>query len=446
MLAIGLVLGALLGLVRWLGSRHHWHPELQRKAVHIGMGLAVLPLPWIFDASWPVVAVALLAIAGLLALRWHAGLRRQLGSVLGGVNRVSLGEIYFPISVAVLFVLSHHAPLFYVVPLTILTLADALAALIGVRYGTVQYLTSDGSKSLEGSVAFFFVTFMSVLVPVLLFTQVDRAVTLLLALIIAFLVMMLESVAWRGLDNLFIPIGAYAFLHYYIEFDPGQLVVRFLVGLALLAFVFFWRRRTPMDDAALIASALVGYASLMLGGWIWLLPPLAFFLIEHLAWPRQTEPRRQNVQGVVSVSTAGLTWLFLFATTGVHWAVVPFAVSFGAMLSMYGISRITRIPDTRELRRISWIVFASWLAAVVPAVTLGHWIARGLAGTHRGVLSWDLLAGLGAIITVSWLYYRWMPRLYAHDDGSRGNLAFQTLGILASFLPCLQWVFWENVL
>ena len=53
-------------------------------------------------------------------------------------------------------------------------LADAVAALIGIRYGTLQYQTTEGTKSVEGSVAFFFVAFLSVLVPLLVFTEVDR--------------------------------------------------------------------------------------------------------------------------------------------------------------------------------------------------------------------------------------------------------------------------------
>lgn len=449
MLLVVAALGSLMGGVRWLGTRFQWHPELQRKAVHIGMGLSVLPLPWLFDRTWPVVVLALLAVGALLSLRWHPRLRSDLGSVLGGVQRVSLGEIYFPISVALLFAISHEEPFFYIIPIAILTLADAVAALIGVRYGTVQYLTSDGSKSVEGSVAFFFVTFMTVLVPVLLLTQIDRVVSLLLALIIAFLVMMLEGIAWRGLDNLFIPIGAYAFLHHYVGFEPAQLAGRFLAGLALLVFVFFWRRRSPMDDAALMASALVGYAALMLGGWIWILPPLAFFVVEHLVWPKQMEsrwaapgedaPRRQNVQGVVSVATAGLIWLFIFAATGVEWTLVPFAVSFGAELAMYAISRVARVPASSNLRIISWAVLAAWALAVVPAVTLGHWLAGGLDAAPPGALGIDLLTGLGAVVLISWLYYRLIPRLYGVTRGQRGNLAFQLLGALASAVPCLGW-------
>src|SRR5262245_59802435 len=39
-------------------QRHYrLHPELVRKLVHIGMGLATLSLPWLFASAWSVVVL-----------------------------------------------------------------------------------------------------------------------------------------------------------------------------------------------------------------------------------------------------------------------------------------------------------------------------------------------------------------------------------------------------
>src|SRR5439155_15300388 len=121
---------------------------------------------------------------------------------------VSLGEVYFPIAVAVLFVLYLQEPpeprarrlVLYCVPVLLLTLADALAALVGITYGRLKYPTADGSKSFEGSIAFFTCAFFCVHVPLLLFTDTKRAETLLVALLLAWLATLFESVAWNGLD------------------------------------------------------------------------------------------------------------------------------------------------------------------------------------------------------------------------------------------------------
>ena len=114
------------------------------------MGLVLLPLPWVFDRAWPVIVLAVLACGAVVAARRSRRLRSGIGTVMGGTGRVSLGEVYFPIAVCLLFLLSRGDWLLYVVPILMLALADAVAALVGIRYGLSQYRTSDGHKSLEG--------------------------------------------------------------------------------------------------------------------------------------------------------------------------------------------------------------------------------------------------------------------------------------------------------
>src|SRR5437868_3151074 len=100
------VLGGLLVGLRLVQRVASPHPELTRKLVHMGMGLVTLTFPWLFDEAWPVLTLAGLSVVLLLSLRLVKVLRSGLGSVLGGVGRESsLGEVYFPVAVAVLFVL-----------------------------------------------------------------------------------------------------------------------------------------------------------------------------------------------------------------------------------------------------------------------------------------------------------------------------------------------------
>src|SRR5262249_54713981 len=134
-------LGLLMTALKLYQSCCRPHPEWVRKLLHMGMGLVTLSFPWLFDESWPVWVLLVLAIAALLAVRLVKRLRSSLGSVIGGVQRTSWGEIYFPIGVALVFELSRRATdvspvqqiLLYCVPILCLTLADALAALIGLR-------------------------------------------------------------------------------------------------------------------------------------------------------------------------------------------------------------------------------------------------------------------------------------------------------------------------
>ncbi|MEZ4651920.1 MAG: hypothetical protein R3E97_24600, partial [Candidatus Eisenbacteria bacterium] len=431
-----------MGTVRWIGVRHSVHPEVQRKAVHIGMGLVVLPLPWIFGTLWPVLVMTGVSVIALLSMRWHPPLRDGIGRVLGGVGRLSLGEVYFPIAVALIFALSHDTPLFYVIPIVILTLADAVAALIGVRYGTLSYITGEGTKSIEGSAAFFLVAFLSVLVPLLLFTEVERAETLLVSLTIALLVMMLEGVAWSGLDNLFVPIGAYAFLQLYVPLDWAQLGLRLLAGVTLLVFVSVWRKRSALDDSALIASAMVGYGTLMIGGWSWVISPLAFFLAAHLIWPRLGTPRVLTVQGVIAVSVAGLAWLFAYSATHERWLLVPFATSFGTTLALYGVSRFSRIPDRDDRsRKLLANLVASWSVTSLPAAVVANVLAPHEPGPMGWGLPLDLLATFLTIFALAALFFRLLPWLREQPSPEdTGNFVFVALGFAGSLLPCVRWL------
>ena len=254
-----LTLGAMLGGLAVLQRRLDKHPELIRKLLHIGMGLVTLSFPWLFQVNWPIILLAVGAVVVLLLVKWRGTDQSGIRNVVYGVARDSLGEIYFPIAIVILFVLSKDDPVLFAIPVLILTLADAVAALIGVRYGQIHYSTADGVKSTEGSIAFFIVTFMSAHIPLLLLTSTGRVETLLIALILGVLVMLLEALAWRGLDNLFIPLGGYLLLKVYLTMDPSDLLMRLFASIALVVFVIFWRRKTTLLDSAALAGALIGY-------------------------------------------------------------------------------------------------------------------------------------------------------------------------------------------
>lgn len=368
-------LGVWMAALRLFQALAQPHPEVVRKLMHVGMGLTVLAFPWLFEAVWPVILVILLALALLAAVRLLSKLRSKLGSVLGGVARKSLGEFYFAVSVAVLFVLSRGQPyekILYGVPLLVLALADAVAALIGVAYGHVHYNTVDGNKSAEGSTAFFLAAFFSVHVPLLLATDVGRAETLLIALIVGFLIMLFEAIAWRGLDNLFIPLVCFLVLKIYLGppcLGLPALIARWIVLLALFVFVLAWRSRSTLDASGLLAAALVGYLAWALGDWRWLIFPLALFLTYTLLSPRtpSNSQRVHNVHAVLSVSAAGLIWLFLARTLNRPEFLLPYAIAFAANLAIIGLARLRHDYPHRSPRGILAVcIVKAWLIVFVP--------------------------------------------------------------------------------
>jgi phytol kinase len=262
--AISLVivtLGAMLLGVRWAQQRLALEAELSRKLVHIGMGLVCLTFPWLFQEVWPVWTLAGLAVLALGLVRAQPELKARFGRVLGGVARESWGELIFPLAVAFVFALAHGNALWFCLPVAILTLADATAALIGRKYGYDRYETDDGWKSVEGSAAFFGVAFGATCVALRWGTNSGWGQILLLAVVMGLILMLMEAIAWRGLDNLFVPLVSYVCLVRLVNLPAGALVLRLVVLVLVVVSLAFWRRATRLTQSAIIGTGLVLYVT-----------------------------------------------------------------------------------------------------------------------------------------------------------------------------------------
>lgn len=417
-----LLLAMMFAALKLIERLLHPHPELLRKLLHVGMGLVVISFPWVFHQRWPVVLLAGISAALLTAIKLIPKLHDGIGTILTGVHRPSLGEVCFPISVATLFLICRGDKILFVVPMLIMTLADAVAALVGITYGKVRYVTSDGFKSAEGSMAFLFIAFLAIHVPLLLFTPIGRLEVLLMAAIIGLLSTMLEAIAARGLDNLLIPLGAFAFLRLYEHATPHALLIRLAATFILLIFVLSWRGRSTLDDSALIACALFGYGAAMLGGAAWLVGPLSLFVVHVMMWPRFDARRLHTVYSVASVTLAGLFWLILHAaypeTTRVFF---PYAAGFGAHLAIIGVSRISidASPRPRWLRlAISVMIGCALTGLQMLPILLGS--ASAFVSVRLAFLT---LVAIVSIAVGAGGFYRLLPYLYG-DKGSDPAIHF----------------------
>lgn len=373
-LGIGLVLAALTGLLfglRRLQRSATVHPELVRKLLHVGMGLVTLSFPWLFDEAWPVLLLAGSSITLLLSLRLVRSLKESVGEVVTGVGRVSLGDVYFSIGVLVLYLLylrdgidqPEVRTILYAVPLLLLTLADASAALIGIRYGRWHYRTADGEKSAEGSAAFFTCAFFTVHVPLLLGTDTGRAETLLIALLLAWLATMFEAIAWAGLDNLVLPLVSSLLLNMYLHMPANLLVLRLIVSAGLTVFLILYQNWTTLVGSAVVGAFLVAYISWALGGWPWLLPPLMLLFSYNLLTPSHAKSgqRIHNIHAVLSVASAGLLWLFLAKIFDRPEFLFPYTLAFAAHLAIIVVARLKRdFPEMAAAKLLGLGIFKGW--------------------------------------------------------------------------------------
>jgi phytol kinase len=433
------LLGGLTAGLRVWQRRAAPHPELIRKLLHVGMGLVTLSFPWVFDAAWPVLLLTVGSVAALLLLRLT-----PLGNVLSAVNRPSFGEAYFPVAVALLFAQflhndrdqPDHRLVLYLVPILLLTLADAAAALIGVAYGRHRFATSEGEKSAEGSTAFFTCAFFCVHVPVLLLTTNGRPETLLIAVLMAWLATIFEAVAWRGLDNLALPLVSYLLLSAYLDMTVTLLLIRVGVTVLLMAFLAVYRGRTTLIGSAVLGAYLVGYVCWAVGGWRWLLAPLALFLTyTRFSAKEALNPQRShNIYAVVAAAAAGIAWLFLAQQFGRPDFLLPYTIAFGGHLAIAGIARLRcdspQIPPKRLIPAsigVAWLVqFALYLVAMgfTTAAVVGT--TFGLAGIAFVALTFCAIQpGLDDCPTDT---PRWLRQAAA-----------SALGSLVGLIPLLLW-------
>lgn len=203
---------AAMGFLSRVGTGCAIGREVQRKTLHISVGLAALSFPLFLDEWWEIVSALALAVAWFFAVRRIAGLRSRFGPVLHGVKRQTLGEIYFALSIGVLLLLAHDEPILFVVPVMILALADAFAAIVGKVFPKGPMTGIAKGKTLAGCGTFFAIALLVSCGMLVLLGNVPLAHALTVAAVLAATTCCAEAVSRRGMDNLVVPAAAYLIL------------------------------------------------------------------------------------------------------------------------------------------------------------------------------------------------------------------------------------------
>jgi phytol kinase len=402
-LAAGLVLIALTVLIvglRICRLRWHWQPETVRKLVHIGMGTVALTFPWIFSSALPVFVLASVAFVMLLGLRYVPWLKTTMGGVIDAVDRVSAGELYFPAGIALSFWLSDGDPLLYCVPILILTLADAVAALVGIRYGTKLFTTLEGTKSYQGSFAFFVMAFFCAYLPLRLYAHIALPQAALISLITGLLTVLVEAVAWRGIDNLLLPVMGFLLFNSFVKLDVAELATNLGVVVTLSAITFFYRSRSTFADDGLLTAVLVGYVIWALGGFTWVYPPLVIFvrdkLLSYSALGRNIAPH--NAQSILTICLPGVVWLVAAVTTHNDTLLFPYVLTFAVQLAILELTReIYHFPKAPRVRLFAASVGVGWLL-FVPYVLIVHAVQPWLSAALLAVVPIALGTGLFMLV------------------------------------------------
>lgn len=202
MALIGTVTLALLALVELLERTMRLNAEYTRKVAHVGAGAIYYFAPLLFSTHWPVLCLAI-GFTSVFVLSRHFSFLTSLHPA----SRHSIGELIYPGSIYLVFLLAEGNSLLFRIPVLVLTISDTSAALVGQRFGRLRFQVMGGTRSLEGSLAFATTAFLVVLVPLLISTSVEGLQAMVLAVGIAIAVAIIEAISPKGIDNFSIPVA-----------------------------------------------------------------------------------------------------------------------------------------------------------------------------------------------------------------------------------------------
>ncbi len=395
------VLLGLMQVVRQLATKWDINAELQRKLVHVGTGLYAMILPWLFTDRWPVYMLVGVTLLVMLVLRLP---NSRLGATLHGVERQSYGDLLLAISVGLCLFLAEDQLFLYVLPMAVLTLADAAAALTGSTYGTRIFRVEDGEKSIEGSVVFFIMTLLISIICLMLMTPFAPANIIVISLMVAAFGTLVEAVSWRGFDNFFLPIGLLIFLSVHAARPLGELVLLAVTfALSIIAFKTIAPKIGLTYHAARVYVTTV-FLLLAVTAFQNAIAPI-LVLAAH-AWSRGAAPSQSkypDLDIVAGLAFVSFGWLALGNATGAN------AISFygiTALGMMTGLCAIA-LNTARAKVRILTLIAVGLTCVAVRALA----IQLNPAPTYWNGPMWPLLIGCIAVMGITPLT---IPHFFGH--------------------------------
>lgn len=179
--------------------------NFNRKIIHIISAIIIVFFPYFFTLREIIFISLFFAFLFTLARIFTIAKIFDLLKIINKVNRISWGEIFYPLGImlSAIFFLPDRI-LAFQFGVLVLGFSDALANIFGGLFGTYKVKIFNGIKSLEGSMVFFVVT----LLLLILFQGWAGYYFSIPFLFVALILTSIEFALFFGLDNLFLPILA----------------------------------------------------------------------------------------------------------------------------------------------------------------------------------------------------------------------------------------------
>ena len=249
-------------------------PETTRKFIHFFSGIIAIFFPFLFHYVSSIIFMGI-----LFTIILYIAKRTEILTSATDVDRKTMGEVYFPISIMLLFILAHQHPVLYIISVLMLAISDPVGAIIGKTYGSIKYKVQTDEKSMEGSFMFFLVSFLVIHLGLLIFTDISRINTVLISFLASLIVTALESISLEGMDNIFIPLGTFLILFKLStkSFDTVLLNVMAVSMVILISFILSVKIK-KISFSGLVTIVLFGYASWMLANVMYYVAIVSFLI------------------------------------------------------------------------------------------------------------------------------------------------------------------------
>lgn len=196
-IAVVAIVFLILIFAEYLSRYKGVHSELTRKIVHVLVGMFVAF--WPFFLSWGQIQF----LSALFLIVVIVSVKLRIFNSIHAVTRNTMGEVLFAVVIGLLAFICTD-PWIFAAAMLHLSLADGLAAVVGLAYGEGNsYRIFGRNKSLAGSLAFFF-TSVSIMLWYLSFSNTSPSAVSVLWLPIAATIA--ENLSGEGTDNLVVPL------------------------------------------------------------------------------------------------------------------------------------------------------------------------------------------------------------------------------------------------
>jgi phytol kinase len=184
--------------------------ETSRKFLHVSGGILSMFAVLFFRSHWTVLFLCIAAFVFLLFTYV-----KNLLPAVHETKRRSFGSILFPIPVYICFLCASilHSDLYFLLPISFLTLSDTMAEWSGKKWGNRTTSFFNGQKTLAGATGFFITSLLLASAWIFLY-KIGLNYGWILILTCSLFSTLAELVSTKGWDNLTVPLTALACIYY----------------------------------------------------------------------------------------------------------------------------------------------------------------------------------------------------------------------------------------